>query len=507
MCENIKYVKNRRLDYKPYLHATWIPCACGKCDSCVRQRRESYANRSSFEMLRYVGHDQKRGGHAIFLLFTYNDRHLPYMIYKGNTVKCFNLGHIYDLIKILKDKYVHHGNGQFSYLIGPEYGTDPAHTQRAHYHALFMLSKEIDPYDFADFAEKVWTGRVYSRRTKGWKHGNLGFMFPFRRDRLQGQHLCRDNGACASYASKYATKQVGFYNNPIVAEASQDKAFKTAHTRCFPRVITSQKYGFLMLEQPSTDLVKGEVFNPLRGRVTPIPSYLMFCALHKRVYLGRRKEEETVRVNEELLRDMVCRIAIEDGYVGADDLVELIDLFVERDDVTTDIKIYDTPLTYEGVLIKVKQMDYRIDDLAKRACASLYLPYNVARRYAIQVLLYDSLPLGNVSLVEGIATDWMDMYNDKVWKYIYRHQLYKGRVEDYIDDLGSFARIPMTCLWTDCIPSMAQPYMDFLHWYLGDLARQRASSAQKSQEYFNKISLKEMLKPERWFKKNVKEFS
>lgn len=471
MCDSPKYIPNRRLDYKANLHAPYVLVSCGKCPSCVQQRKEDYANRAAFEMLKYVGPSNNLGGHGIFMLYTYNDQHVPHLTYNGQTTMCFNLTHIYDMIKKLKDKFVHKGNGQFSYLIGPEFGVDSNHTQRPHYHVLFMLSKEIDPNDFADFSERIWRGQTLSYKLKGtqkipqsWRHGNLGLVFPFRGERLVGKHLCRNNGACAAYAAKYATKDVGFYNNEIIRQSLANKQFKSEHIRNYPRVICSQRFGFNMLDQPSTDLVKGEVLNPLRNRVTKIPNYIMFSALHKRVYLGRRKEEETVKVNDEAIRNLLCQISIEDGSVSVEDVCQVIDNCTERDEIIKDIKIYDTPLTTLGVEVKCKQLVRRVTEQVKQDMHAYGYDYDTAYTYVVRNLVYDSLPIGSIQCLEGDVTTWAELFDERNWLKVYRHQLYKGRVDygDQMDDISRWPTTPMFDVFNELYPQQYMSYLSYL---------------------------------------------
>ena len=106
-------IRNKRLDYVRGVHATTIEVSSTDSPMYWNIKKNDYATRASFEALKYVGVDGKKGGTLIFVLLTYNKEHLPMFPY--SSVPCFNMRHVSTLVKALKDKY---GRSTFSYLVG-----------------------------------------------------------------------------------------------------------------------------------------------------------------------------------------------------------------------------------------------------------------------------------------------------------------------------------------------------------------------------------------------------
>ncbi len=267
MCINPITVRNKRMDFDPRYHRHFIQVPCGKCVQCCQLEQNGMATRLSFECKRTMDIN----GHILFLTFTYNSEMVPYLLYKGQKQMCFNRLDMLYLIRALRRKYAKKGLS-FKYAIFAEYGHD---TKRPHYHGLFFIPKEIGHYEFCEAARKFWTDGEL---------GNFGYMFPEPwKCKYEDKHLVRSNAGCAVYASKYACKDLSFYELPIIQEI---KDLGLMHYRdCMPRRFVSHGLGdnALSLINPDTKTL----VNPLNGKSATIPLYYINKLVYNMVQDGR----------------------------------------------------------------------------------------------------------------------------------------------------------------------------------------------------------------------------
>lgn len=379
-------IPNKRTDYDPLRSPSSISVQ-GFGPLTIKQRKSDYAVRASFEMQRYTNvQPPLKAGCGVFLLFSYNDEHLPH--FPLSDTPCFERDHISRLIKALKDKYTKHMGFPFSYLIGCEYGIDKNFTRRPHYHAFFMLDGRIDAREFVEFCRTIWTGCSYGKLNKPWKYGNLGFLFPSPKDcdiadkcrvshtLYKRDYIARDNGACSVYAAKYAVKSYGFYRDASVKSFCDTAVKRRFYKNCLPYLFTNHRFGFNMLDDSTCDLEKGKVFDKQRNKWFNIPAYVLYSHLTYRVFKGYYNP---VDEHDELL----CN---SDGKA------------IER-------RRYFRRYHLRGMQIKCKRFQLSIGNLSSKIDASLHLGYSLSIKMAISYKLYQSLPLTSLDVLDD-ANIW-----------------------------------------------------------------------------------------------------
>lgn len=140
MCLQPKYITNRTLHFNLF-QPLKISVPCGKCEECKSQIRNEWFTRCYFEW-------QRHRLSTFFYTLTYNNEHVP--MFEGFT--CFRKKDLQDFLKRLRF-YLYKMGISLKYMITCEYGEK---FNRSHYHALFFLSKELNPYIFYHIVEKCW---------------------------------------------------------------------------------------------------------------------------------------------------------------------------------------------------------------------------------------------------------------------------------------------------------------------------------------------------------------
>lgn len=162
MCLAPKYITNRSLHWNLF-QPLKLSVPCGKCEECKRSNRSDWFVRSYYEW-------QKCKTSTFFYTLTYNNEHLP--LFDG--IACFKKKDLQDFLKRLRfrlDKY----NVKLKYIITCEYGEL---RNRSHYHALFFLSREINPYWFLRFVNDSWQyGFVKPGDNVGIVSSDLGIQY------------------------------------------------------------------------------------------------------------------------------------------------------------------------------------------------------------------------------------------------------------------------------------------------------------------------------------------
>lgn len=259
MCTNPIRIKNNRLDYDKFNHKKYLLVPCGECDECRKQRIQQFATRLTFENYATI----QAGGINVFLTFTYNYAHVPYLCLSGyhynNAVKCFDSKHMLYLLRALHRHYAKKGL-KFKHFVCSEYGDN---TKHPHYHGLFNLPPGIDPLEFSECARKYWTRGIY---------GNLGFMFPSKSGcKILNKHIVRSDSYAGRYVAKYAVKDLSFYKIPIIEYISRDKRLKSLYKDYLPKTYISNNLGVSALP-----LVKADsefLLCPFTGKKLTIPRY------------------------------------------------------------------------------------------------------------------------------------------------------------------------------------------------------------------------------------------
>lgn len=270
MCTNPIPIRNNRRDFNSNYHKAVLYVPCGKCDECRLHQINEMATRLSFES--YATY--RAGGHILFLTFTHNNEHLPFLEYDGEMQSCFNHDYMKTTLKRLHHYFDKKGL-KFKHFVCSEYGKN---TKRPHYHGLFFLPAEIDADFFCEYARKSWTENTF--------YGNIGFMFPSPRDcRIGKKHYVRNHGACAAYASKYACKDMSFYELPIIEAIQLDKEAKFKYRHMMPKNMTSCNVGRCVCDylEPTTS----QLLNPINGKPCTIPRYAIDKLAYRRYYDGR----------------------------------------------------------------------------------------------------------------------------------------------------------------------------------------------------------------------------
>lgn len=253
---------------------------CGKCDACRQAKQDQWVQRlvSEFHYFHSIG------GNVVFLTFTYNNHHLPKVRIPvgkdkfGKTefrlVSCFSASHVRSFLNILHVRFAEKFPEEafYKHYMCAEFGHD---TKRPHYHCLFFLSPDVDVTTFCFLCQRLW-------RKHGW-------MFPFIKKSapwLVSRCFVRSDGKCASYASKYSTKDLSFYNLPYVDNYMRDyfpRLPKGSDQRkymldCFPKHWISKGLGASFM-QNYTDSQKLELltkgyYNTYEQKYIPVSSYL-----------------------------------------------------------------------------------------------------------------------------------------------------------------------------------------------------------------------------------------
>lgn len=391
MQNNKLYIRNNRKDFNSSMHAPLVGVPIVDTDWYQNRRKNDYSTRACAESTQWCT--------AVMLLFTYNDEHLPFLDYNGDRCMCFNRMHIRTLIRILWRHYKKGDSSPFAYLIGSEYGVDDRYSQRPHYHAIFFLPCWIDPADFRDFCEKIWTGREYysdDNQSYKWNFGNLGYLFPKKGD-LGHDFICKSPEAAGTYCAKYAVKQVGFFNKPVLKSICDD-GVKHRYLQCFPTVFLSRKFGACIINDKSTDWIEGTTVlqsNTPHAHKVSIPVAIRDMYYYKRAFRGNYAFSYDPDTHER-----ICR----------------------KDGLPKVVKRYERELTTDAISIKLRQLPLWIDKMTKRLSETLHINSDLAYVMSVYHYVYNRLPLSILSTLEdkGIYDfDVRNLCDVRVYSYIY----------------------------------------------------------------------------------------
>ena len=101
MCINPRTIKNNRFDYHPLWHRAFFQVPCNQCEECRNSARNQLSSRLSVQAWQTI----LSLGYVLFLTFTYNNAHLPYIHYNGKTCPGFSRKDVLQFLRAL-----HHSN-------------------------------------------------------------------------------------------------------------------------------------------------------------------------------------------------------------------------------------------------------------------------------------------------------------------------------------------------------------------------------------------------------------
>ena len=209
---------------------------CGRCLSCQQSIQDDWFVRSYFQVL----DTEKNGGVSYMVTLTYNDNSLPHFGDFLNfdditTQSCFCKDDVVTFLDNLRHICRRTYNVHFKYIICSEYGDN---TKRPHYHAIFHLDSHIKPWEFLNCVRCSWSH---------------GFVF-MSKNRVTNSYSIDGHFAC-SYVSKYVTKDMNFFDMPLIKSYCDDsQTYKHIKPYC-PFHMQSQGYGLALLDIVKPKLV------------------------------------------------------------------------------------------------------------------------------------------------------------------------------------------------------------------------------------------------------------
>ena len=384
MCTSPLRIRNNSVYYIGINQPSHYDVPCGRCDECRSLGMSDWQTRLSYE----IDALYKRNGVAVFLTFTYNDLNLPKFDFDGVVSSCFDRKGVLRFLNNLKvNAYKKFGVSSYKYFFVSEYGK---HTKRPHYHALFFLEPAVNVVEFCELCRSLW---------------RYGFMFP-KFDKARGVYVDNFNKPCsvtirslaggAKYVSKYVTKDLSFYNLPFVSAYIDKHKNNDLIKNALPKHWQSKKLGYSLVKEIKehcldTDFIENAlsvgVFNPLFGKVCPLPRYVINKLMYDNVYTGRLSAEGRKLYDRDLS-------SFGKTYLRSKILSKLVR-------TTNDIYSFLFNLSYYDKYIK----EYGFDKL-----------FGLSKSYINSVS--DCKPLANYMLV---------------WKYISNREIYSHIVANYGD--------------------------------------------------------------------------
>lgn len=311
MCVNPKRIWNRGKFFRPGVDKASFFVPCGKCPECHRKITDEWFLRT----VREVEQCNKEGGKVVFTTLTYNDSCLPHFDNKITNPSCFSYKDQHRFIRSMTKFFERHCVGfdnkkDFRYIIFPERGSDDFYvdehgrnrqaTLRPHYHILLMYSKKAFdsimisffnsskvflnmPVTRRDlmfntlaepvvksFVENYWKVRVKREVFVPYKRPKLGVLGKYKKKAFDiplgsvrwsdRPKKCKsgifvDGEEASLYASKYACKDLSFYESEDVknflsdenGDLSPEKLHK--YKGCLPRHHQSNFFGFDLVHE------------------------------------------------------------------------------------------------------------------------------------------------------------------------------------------------------------------------------------------------------------------
>lgn len=234
MCLHQTTFPNKSKGFVSYRDLALVSVPCGQCPECRSKYRNSWRLRIYREMMA----TSKVGGKSFFILLTYKPSKRPKFKLYGKEIFGFDSTHIKkfrrDLVDYLHDHYsIDYGN--VSYLVASEYGTTANRDHAPHYHVILHIHQpnvNISDVDVRLICNRLWSSYLYTDfngKKKLVGQGN-GLANPYRRrsdgtleiPKLEVDNL--DIARASRYISKYITKDLMFYNQPLIQKFLQEFA-------------------------------------------------------------------------------------------------------------------------------------------------------------------------------------------------------------------------------------------------------------------------------------------
>lgn len=175
MCKSPIIIRNKRKDFRVFCDKLFIPVPCGKCEDCLRRKRDDY-----FVRLYYDWKDiTAKGGAVYFPTLTFNDEFVPRVtlsdfdylfskypldIDRNQSVMTFDRFGLSRFIKKLRTYFVRQGfvtsESGIKYFVASEYGCDQNHTYRPHYHMLLELPFKLSDMALKKIMEHCWATEI-----------------------------------------------------------------------------------------------------------------------------------------------------------------------------------------------------------------------------------------------------------------------------------------------------------------------------------------------------------
>lgn len=387
---------------------------CGDCLECRSLSQNSWVTRLGFDLSDLYAN----GGKAIFLTFTYNEECLPHSDFgfvNDDPVPCFHHDDILGFLNKLK-VYVHrkYGKAQYKYFWCSEYGK---FTKRPHYHALFLLQKDVDSVWFAETCRALWDyGFMFPRRKNGRYVDNIG-----RKSDIE----LRNRQAACKYVSKYITKDLDYCNLELIKKyldlrnkLCDDK--RKYYNKLLPKHFQSKGIGSSLLKKGcSPDLllsfVVNGVYNPTTCNMDMLPRYYVekICFDHKRHFTIDGKPIVVRSLREEY--EPVIREVVKQSFMYK---VHQLSNFYNNININV-FKAYGYSLTDYVRFIRLKSsfpVDYFISrywfdhltSTCKTVYKSLYHEISIVNLTDFRVLLYRLE-------VDKIKDDYLSNDDDVDW--------------------------------------------------------------------------------------------
>lgn len=290
MCLSPLHIRNKSV-YQFYgLSYTGYDVPCGHCLECNQIRKNDWQTRIAFELSSLY----KRHGRAVFLTFTYNNSCLPHFTLNFGhgekyRIEVFRHKDVLSFLNRLKvEANKRFGKGSYKYFFTSEYGKN---TKRPHYHAIFFLQPQVDWHTFVEICRSKWS---------------YGFMFP-KYDKRRRCYIDKHNqpitdgkpcisslGGCSKYVSKYVTKDLSFYEIPMVSLYLENKRNKEFMKTCLPKHWQSNLLGIsaldevqLMDENSFKEAISNGIVNPLTFKYVPLPQFIINKLMYNNVKSDR----------------------------------------------------------------------------------------------------------------------------------------------------------------------------------------------------------------------------
>ena len=188
-----------------------IELPCGQCAECREARRTDIYFRSYYECL----DTWRKNGYVYFDTLTYRNEDLPYVsdfvdrINRGSNFdySCFNKEDFRLFMVRLRRQLEYHGfdvKNSLKYFVASEYGSEE-YTARPHYHVLFFVTGDLDPYILSDYVDKCWQ----KGRTDGINYHPKDYVA----NHIYGPKYNNDEvhmRAVCNYVAKYVLKDSEF---------------------------------------------------------------------------------------------------------------------------------------------------------------------------------------------------------------------------------------------------------------------------------------------------------